>query len=407
MDSIDPADEFRQEADDLLIQLEDILLNLAQYPDDGDLVDSAFRILHSIKGAGMTFGWGTLAAFIHQVETPLVQVRNGFLPVTPDLIAINLRITDHIRELLEQPENVDPARSANLLSAIADITNGRPPSEAAMTLSPIGTRTVRIGHPTLRVSLAQLDHLMDQVAELSLVQERLSQVIAENPTQLTLQSIGKDIGRLTTGLRDTTMTLRMLPIGVLFRQFRRVVYDLSLELGKTIELVLSGEETTLDKFLIQELYAPLVHLIRNAIDHGIELPDERIAAGKPAMGQLRLGALHADDEVIITMEDDGRGLDVHAIRAKAEACGLLHPNQAVSTSELFSYIFQAGFSTVTEVTNISGRGVGMDVVKRAIENLHGTIALKSELGQGTAVILRLPISLAIIDTLLVRTATPT
>ncbi|CAK0776730.1 Histidine kinase [Gammaproteobacteria bacterium] len=445
MDGVDPAEEFKQEAGELLVQLEEALLNLEVSPDDADLVDSAFRALHSLKGAGMMFGWDTLAAFIHQVETTLVRVRNGVLLVTPQLVALALLVADHIRSLLERSEDVDPARGTILLAAIAELTTEQPPATPSTTvvngLIPVNLKSMPIQplnqhlieadqmskdwgtallgdvqflHPpatkvrdtaaasgTLRVPVKQLNHLMDQVAELVVIQERLSRVM-EVETSPVLKSIAKDIERLAAGLRDTTMTLRMLPIGALFRRFRRVAHDLAYELGKKVELTLSGEATTLDKLLIEGLHDPLVHLIRNAIDHGIESPSERIAAGKPAVGRLLLGALHSGEQVVITIKDDGRGLDRVAIRAKAEQCGLLQSGQEVSTVELFRYILQPGFSTAVEVTNVSGRGVGMDVVRRAIDTLHGAIELESEQGQGTAIILKLPLTLAIIDSLLMR-----
>ncbi|CAK0779985.1 hypothetical protein CCP3SC15_60023 [Gammaproteobacteria bacterium] len=423
MDGIDPAEEFKQEANELLVQLEEALLNLEGSPDDYDLVDSAFRVLHSLKGAGMMFGWDALAAFIHQVETTLVRVRNGVLPVTPKLVSLMLLIADHIRGLLEQSERTDPARGTMLLTAIAELTTDQPAANTPANVKEAPLRqmerlafesdpvskdhAVPLGEPssprtitkareaavrmsgTLRVPVDQLNHLMDQVAELVIAQEQLSRTVATE-TSPTLQSIANHIGRLTTGLRNTTMTLRMLPIGTLFRRFRRVVHDLSRELGKTVELTLSGEATMIDKLLIKALHDPLIHLIRNAIGHGIDPPAQRLAAGKPAAGRLYLGALRAGDEVVITIEDDGRGLDLAAIRTKAEEFGLLRPGQKVNTTELFNYILQPGFSTVTEVTNISGRGVGMDVVKRTVDDLYGTIELKSEPDRGTAVILRLP-----------------
>ena len=444
MDGIDPAEEFKQEAGELLVQLEEALLNLEVSPDDGDLVDSAFRVLHSLKGAGMMFGWDALAAFIHPVETTLVRVRNGVLMVTPELVALALLIADHIRDLLERSEHIDPSRGTALLTAIADLTRENQPSLVLPTMlthysTPANQKSVSIQLPnqhlvesdpvlkegesaplrppylrpvnraqdtaaasgTLRVPLKQLNQLMDQVAELVTIQERLSQVVTVE-TNPVLKSIAGDVERLAAGLRDTTMTLRMLPIGTLFRRFRRVVRDLSYELGSKVELTLLGETTALDKLLIEGLHDPLVHLIRNAIGHGIESPNERIATGKSAVGQLYLEALHSGEEVVISVRDDGRGLDRAAIRAKAEECGLLYPGQEVSTAELFRYILQPGLSTVLEVTNISGRGVGMDVVKRAIDALHGTIELESEPGQGTAVILKLPLTLAVIDSLLTR-----
>lgn len=412
MDTLDPAQEFRQEADELLIRLEETLLRLEQSPDDEDLVDRAFGVLHSLKGAGMTFGWDALAAFVHQVETTLVQVRNGVLAVTPALIALALGVADHIRTFLEQPESVDPNQSAELLAAIADLLNAPAspvtPTKPSSSASPPPPAQTNSGESfterlTLQVPLAQLNHLMEQVVELGLVQERLSELITQDTSHPTLQAIGGDLERLAQGLRNTTMTLRMWPIGTLFRRFHRVVHDLSHQLGKSVTLVLSGESITIDKVLIRELYTPLLHLIRNAIDHGIEPPLDRLAEGKPAVGRLHLGAQRLGDDIVITLEDDGRGLDGDALRVKAEACGLIPAGATISQEALFGFVFHAGLSTAQEVTTVSGRGFGMDVVRRTADNLHGTITLQSEAGQGVTVVLRLPLSLTVIDRLLLQT----
>jgi two-component system chemotaxis sensor kinase CheA len=197
----------------------------------------------------------------------------------------------------------------------------------------------------------------------------------------------------------------MVPIGSLFGRFRRLVHDLSRDLNKGVELVTSGEETELDKTMIERLADPLVHLIRNAIDHGLEDPAGRAAAGKPERGQVKLMARHSGAEVLISIVDDGRGLDRDRIRAKAEEQGLLAAGAQISDGELFQFLFHPGFSTAKEITAVSGRGVGMDVVKRTIENLRGTIDIATQAGRGTEMTLRLPLTLAIIEGLLVRVGT--
>lgn len=214
--------------------------------------------------------------------------------------------------------------------------------------------------------------------------------------------MAEEIGRLVAELRDTTMGIRMVPIGSLFGRFRRLLHDLARELGKSVELVTGGEETELDKTMIERLADPLVHLIRNAIDHGLEGPEGRSTAGKPPGGTIRLAARHAGAEVLLTVADDGRGLDAERIRAKALEQGLIGAEARLSDHELHQLIFHPGFSTAKEISSISGRGVGMDVVKRTIEALRGRIEIASRPGQGTEVTLRLPLTLAIIEGLLVR-----
>ncbi|MCE7028605.1 chemotaxis protein CheA [Jiella avicenniae] len=254
---------------------------------------------------------------------------------------------------------------------------------------------------TLRVPAERLDELMDRVGELVIAQARLSQ-LADAIHDPSLVNVAEEIERLTASLRDTTMGTRMVPIGSLFGRFRRLVHDLSEELGKPINFVTAGEDTELDKTVIEQLADPLVHLIRNSVDHGLESPERRAEADKTATGTLRLSASHRGAEVAITVSDDGAGLNGERIRRRAEEAGLLSPGQSISDGELHRMIFQPGFSTAAQVTSLSGRGVGMDVVKRTIDGLRGSIDVDTWPGKGTTVTLHLPLTLAIIDGLLVR-----
>lgn len=254
---------------------------------------------------------------------------------------------------------------------------------------------------TVRVPADRLDDLMNRVAELVIAQSKLEQIAGESRDP-ELNSVAEEIARIALGLRDTTMSVRMQPISALFGRYRRLVRDLSEGLNKEIEFVTFGEETELDKTVIERLGEPLIHLIRNAIDHGIEPASERLELGKPARGRIALSGRHSGAEVIISIQDDGRGLDPDAIRARAESRGLLAPDAAVTDAELFQLIFAPGFSTAERVTSLSGRGVGMDVVKRTIDELRGRIDLESVRGRGALMSLRLPLTLAIIDGLLVR-----
>ncbi len=498
----DPAQTFRQEASDLLEQLEQALLDLEHTPRDPDLVNAAFRALHTIKGSGSMFGFDAVAAFTHHVETAFDRVRKGEVQASEPLIGVALAAKDHIRGLIEQPAGVDAAdghaileRLRNALGASAavpsqpDLTTWRlrfrlPRDAMAMGTNPLllldelralGTCTVvaetntvpplETLNPTechigwevtlttaeprsaieqvflfvlddmqldlqavsirpqetkpavaatqhaepapprstrsIRVPAERLDDLMDQVGELVIAQSRLKQIAAAS-RDVQVKAISEEIERLALELRDTTMGARLVPIGQLFGRFRRLVHDLSRELGKDVVLVASGEDTELDKTLIERLSDPLIHLIRNAVDHGIELPAQREAAGKPRQGQVALTASHLGHEVLITVTDDGSGLDCARILQRAEEQGLIPPGSKPTDSELYQLILQPGFSTAREVTSVSGRGVGMDVVRRAIDALRGNIEIASQAGQGTQVTLRLPLTLAIIDGLLVR-----
>ena len=254
---------------------------------------------------------------------------------------------------------------------------------------------------TLRVPAERLDELMDRVGELVIAQSRLKQ-IATHSSDMALRSVSEEVERLASELRDTMMVVRMVPISTLFGRFRRLVHDLQRDTGKTIELTTEGETTELDKTIIERLADPLIHVIRNAADHGLETPEQRAAAGKPAAGKLVLAARHSGAEVVITVSDDGRGIDRDRVRAKAEQNGLIQPGATLTDADLLQLIFAPGFSTAAQVTNLSGRGVGMDVVKRTIESLRGAIDITSIPGQGSQVSLRIPLTLAIIDGLLVR-----
>ena len=254
---------------------------------------------------------------------------------------------------------------------------------------------------SVRVEAERLDELMDRVGELVIAQARLSQLagLSADPG---LKGIAEEIERLSARLRDTTMSIRMVAIGALFGRFRRLIHDLSRDLGKPVEFVTGGEDTELDKTVIERLADPLVHLIRNAIDHGIEAPGRRAAAAKAATGRITLTAEHVGAQVLVSVRDDGAGLDAARIRAKAEEKGLCAPGAVLTDQQVYQFLFAPGFSTAQEISALSGRGVGMDVVKKTIESLRGTIDIATEPGGGTTVALRLPLTLAIIEGLLIR-----
>ncbi|WDF71732.1 chemotaxis protein CheA [Novosphingobium sp. KACC 22771] len=285
----------------------------------------------------------------------------------------------------DEPVAVLPV--AAVLSAPAPVAKPAPPAQESV-----------------RVPAERLDELMNRVGELVIAQSRLAQLAASAGAvnALTLRAVSEDIERLSAELRDTTMAMRMMPVGNLFGRFRRLVHDLARETGKTIELVTHGEATEVDKTVIERLADPMIHLIRNSCDHGLESAEDRVAAGKPVTGRLTLSARQAGGEVLIAITDDGRGIDHERVRAKAEAQGLIQPGALLGDGELFQMIFHPGFSTAAAITNLSGRGVGMDVVKRSIESLRGTIDIASTPGMGTTMTLHLPLTLAIIECMLVR-----
>ncbi|HUO32689.1 MAG TPA: chemotaxis protein CheA [Bryobacteraceae bacterium] len=266
-----------------------------------------------------------------------------------------------------------------------------------------GARTVsREG--SIRVATAKVDRLIDLVGELVIAESMATQIMNEFTIERLpmLQQSLADIARYTRELQDRAMRIRMLPIGSIFARFQRLVHDTAGVLGKQVSLEISGEETELDKGVVECIADPLTHLVRNAVDHGIESPAERLQAGKPAAGSVRLHAYHQGGNVIIEVSDDGRGLDTARIRDKARARGLIGAAEDLSDEQIHALIFRPGFSTADQVSDLSGRGVGMDVVKKSVDALGGVVALRTVHGHGSTVRIKLPLTLAILDGLLLR-----
>jgi two-component system, chemotaxis family, sensor kinase CheA len=259
------------------------------------------------------------------------------------------------------------------------------------------------GLSNIRVSSEKLDVMINLVGELVIAQERLNQ-FASSRADLEVLPIAEELDRLTSELRDATMSMRMLPIGTLFSKFRRLVRDLAAQQGKEIDLVMEGADTEMDKTQIEKLEDPMVHLLRNSVDHGVEPSGVRMFSGKPKKGTIRLSALHSGSDVLIQIQDDGAGIDRNVVRAKAVEKGLVAADATLTDDELLHLIFLPGFSTNQKVTDVSGRGVGMDVVKRNIETLRGVVRVASDTGKGTTVTLKLPLTLGIIKGLLVKIA---
>ena len=256
---------------------------------------------------------------------------------------------------------------------------------------------------SLRVPAAKLDKFENLVGELVTVQARLSEIAAKHDDP-EVAAVSEEIERLTSSLRENSMNIRMTPIRATFEKFRRLVHDLARDLGKNVELTIEGAETELDKTVIDQLSDPLMHLIRNSMDHGIESPEERAKCGKPPMAAIQLSARHSGASVLIAVSDDGGGIDAEAVRRRAVERGLVPAGAQLAENEIFALLFQPGFSTARQVTDLSGRGVGMDVVRRRVDSLRGSIEVASKPGEGTRVTLRLPLTLAIIDGLLVSIA---
>ncbi|MBW1960220.1 MAG: chemotaxis protein CheA [Deltaproteobacteria bacterium] len=562
MDALKEA--FREEAHELLGELEVSLMELEQSPQDTELINSVFRAMHNIKGSGAMCGFEDIASFTHNVESVFELVRDGKTAISKHLVDLSLEACDQIRNMMDgnptdqaaiervvnelgkmlgdgesksQPQRLDveangsghsvtyrirfrPAadifsRGVNPLLLLEELkglgdcvvisrTDAIPTIEQidawscyiywdvilttekdvntirdvfifvedgseiridsideavlddpATDYKKVGEILVergelsieelnealkeqkRIGQiliekeavgggavesalveqehvkqqrqkrkkadtgGSIRVAARKLDNLVGLVGELVTIQASLSQK-AGLQSDTELMGIAEQVERLTAELRDNTMSIRMLPIGTMFSKFKRLVRDLSKELGKEVVLETEGGETELDKTVIEHLNDPLVHLIRNSIDHGIEAPDKRQASGKPRVGKVGLSAEHSGASVLIRITDDGAGLDTEAIYAKAVERGLVSEGVEMSDKQIFSLIFEPGFSTASRLSGVSGRGVGMDVVKKSIEALRGSVEISSKRSAGTTITLKLPLTLAIIDGLLVE-----
>ncbi len=314
-----------------------------------------------------------------------------------------------LQPVLERHKKQTPAPSPSEPQKIAQKTENTAPKTVERKPAPAQNNSATpdksaarkdTKEATIRVPSGRLDELVNLVGELVTLNARLTQhTLSQDDQELT--GISESLDRLTSQLRNSALNMRMIPVGTLFSRFSRLARDLGRELNKDIELFTSGEETEMDKTVIERLNDPMVHLIRNCADHGIESAENRIANGKPANGTISLTAQYSGAHVMIQIKDDGKGLDIAAIRAKAIDRGLIDPDARVSDTELFQYVFHSGFSTAKQITKVSGRGVGLDVVRRTIEELRGTITLFSEPGVGTTFTLKLPLTLAIIDGLLV------
>ncbi len=533
-----PVQTFLAEAEELLSNIEQAALGLAENQSPAEAVNQLFRAFHTIKGSGAMCGLDRVSGFTHHVETLLDKVREGAVPVSPELGDLVLAAADQIKLLLAVEQGGKPVaaesnqRLIERISGLSDSAIGTnqcpvshpcqeeacqsegrertweirfrpnpdllacggnpillfrdirklgqceivahtetvPPldqiqpellyfwwsitlhstagenairdvflfvedgsnleiemvgetprnatEQPARTEAPAGSsaqkprveapvsagegiRKALIKESTVRVPSGRLDRLVNLVGELVMNQSRLTQAASQagapelaNPVQ--------EMERLVAELREDVLGIRMLPIGTIFGRFRRLVHDLSAELGKEADLITEGAETELDKSILDQLGEPLVHLLRNSMDHGFGRPEERVAGGKPRRGTIRLAAEHTGSDIVITIEDDGRGIDRAAVRSKAIEKQIIQPGASLSDKEILNLVLLPGFSTARQVTSVSGRGVGMDVVKKQIDALRGSVSIASEEGKGCRVSITLPLTLAIIEGLLVQ-----
>jgi len=421
---------FASEAQEHLETMNSGLLLLERNPQDSHTLEGVFRAAHTMKGIAATMGYQELAHVAHTFEDLLDELRKGEQALTPALADVLFSAVDTLKTLLadalaDRPSSVDaeawaedfrrraaaaaasefPPAPDRSVTPEAPAEAPRPPEPPAAPAPPVpqepGPQRPTLPQ-TIRIHTRHLDALLNLVAELVISRSRLWR-IQERYQLPDLQEALEQHDRLLGKLRDTVLGTRMVPVGQVFNRFPRMVRDLLRQRGKEADFILEGKDIELDRTILERVSDPILHLLRNAVDHGIEPPEERERMGKPRRGTIRLRARRERESVIIEVSDDGRGLDRHHIVETAIQCGLITPEEAEALSEhqTFLLICHPGFSTAQQVTEVSGRGVGMDVVQREMEALHGSLSIETEPGKGTTFRLRLPLTLAIIQALLV------
>jgi two-component system chemotaxis sensor kinase CheA len=379
--------QFQMEAEEQLSAMEEGILSLEHHPQPAEALQTLFRLAHSLKGNALMLGLGEISQIAERVEDVLDGLREGRFVATADLGEILLRTLQSLRRATRQVV-ASPAASSpvlELLEGQGNTENSPQPSAFAEPSAP----------STLRVPIAQLDRLMNLAGELSIAREALAQLLRRYQKDTALQSLSSELERLVSDLREHARRVRVVPIAPVLRMYARVARDAALSYGKEVALVSAGEDTSLDAAIVEQLRDPLTQMIRNAVAHGIEPPEERAALGKPRQGTITIEISRVAGGVLISVADDGRGFSVEKIRARAKARGLDAEN--LSEQELLRFVFEPGFSTADEVTSLSGRGVGMDLVRDRIEGLRGSVHIESQQGKGSAVTLRLPLSLLLVE----------
>jgi two-component system, chemotaxis family, sensor kinase CheA len=418
-----PVDEllsdFLVETNEGLAELDMALVRLEQVPQDKETLSLVFRLVHTVKGTCGFLGLVRLERVAHAAESVLGRIRDGELSATAKIITPVLRAMDRIKLIVAEigatgaePPGNDTAVIAALNRAAsgrqAQGSNDTPATGEPIEHGAAGVEPEPAAHggtsaQTIRLSVKVLEHLMTLVSELVLSRDQLLH-LARTQQDSGFAAPLQRLSHITSDLQEGVMKTRMQPIGGAWNKLPRLVRDLGQELGKSIELVMRGAETELDRQILELMKDPLTHMVRNSADHGLETPKERRAAGKPETGRITLNAYHEAGHVIMEISDDGRGLPVERIRAKALARGLASEGELASMSDaqIQKFIFQPGFSTAVQVTSVSGRGVGMDVVKTNIERIGGTISLDSAAGRGTRFAIKIPLALAVVPALIVK-----
>ncbi len=427
--------DFLQESEEYLSSVEQNLIEWENDPENLDIVNDIFRPFHTIKGVAGFLNLPEIETLSHEFEHLLGQARESKIRLQSEITDLILTGVDALRGMMEAlrssieagkllPHNIE---ITPLIEKIQAIPSGEVPlgdqakhtteeeetpghqqagdngaTREKSTPSAVSTQRRKSGS-AVKVDINKMDHLIDMVGELVIVQNMVAQnPIVRGATDKRLLADISQLKRITSTLQNISMSLRMVPIEATFRKMQRIVRDLAHKSGKKIDLRLSGEQTEIDRNMVETLYVPLVHMIRNACDHGIEMPDQRAEAGKNPTGTVHLNAYQRGGNIVIEISDDGAGLNKQSILNKAKERDLVPSEESLTDKQIYELLFHPGFSTAHQVTEVSGRGVGMDVVRRTVEQMRGQIDIETTPGEGTAFYIRLPLTLAIIDGVIVR-----
>jgi len=410
--------DFIAEIREYIEVLEDEIMNLENNPADKDQINKIFRPFHTLKGVSGFMGLRKLTKISHETENLLDLARNNQIEINQQVIEGILLAIDTIKEMIStlskenREENLTDEKMEKVILYISTLSTGEKNrmEEAPLIRIIKDDQTIKIVEKSeestdnkVKISTTKLDYLIDMIGELVIN----ANLVKEDQNILSIRDLNfqkkfSQFSRVVGELQSASMSLRMVPVATTFLKMKRVVSDYSRKNNKPIELVMKGKDTEMDRNIVESLYDPLVHMIRNSCDHGIEEPEARIRNGKDATGIITLDAYHKGNSIIIDVIDDGKGLNRDLILTKALEKGMFKKNQILTDSEIYQVIFQPGFSTAEKITSVSGRGVGMDVVNQTIKQLGGSVKIKSELNKGTTISIILPLTLAIIDGMFVK-----
>ncbi len=413
--------DFLAEAKELLVNTERCFLNLEKSADDPENLSQLFRLAHNLKGSSGAVGFSDLAEFTHKLESLMLELKEKRLQISKTIVDLLLRCNDYLIVTIDAlqadlsanyknaqlTEEVGRALENRQEDATASHCEERPAEMLIASASATRAAPVKSKDENIRVSLSRIETLLNNVGELSILQAVMVQQTVDGGDSIStlMRETVSAMSKIIKETQNISMGLRMLPIKQTFQKMERIVRDTSQALGKSVQLHLSGEETEIDKTVLEQIADPLVHIVRNAVDHGLEDSAGREGAKKPVTGNVYLSASHRAGHVVIEVRDDGKGLDAEKLIAKAKAKGILAADASLTPEQAYQLIFAAGFSTKEQVTDVSGRGVGMDVVRTNIAALQGNVEIETILGKGTCFRIFLPLTLAIIDSVVIRIGT--